>query len=114
MDGNLQLKRQTDNGWEVIEAQMPVVISVTNDEHNLPRIPKVRDVMMSFRLPLTQWHLEDLDLAADEARAGNNYYEVIELAIPRRETQCEFVTGDTLDERVETLARRIVEVTSAL
>jgi len=113
-DGKLRLKRQTDTGWEVLEAETPVVVSVTNDEHNVPRIPKVRDVMMSFRQPLTQWTLDDLDIAADEARAGNTYYEVAELSIPRKETRCEFVTGDTLDERVETLARRIVEVTRAL
>ena len=113
-DDKLQLKRQTDTGWEVLEAEMPVVVSITNDEHNVPRIPKVRDVMMSYRQPLTQWQLEDLDIAADEARAGNTYYEVAELVIPQKETRCEFATGDTLDDRVETLARRIVEVTSAL
>ncbi len=113
-DGKLRLKRQIDSGWEVLEAEIPVVVSITNDEHNVPRIPKVRDVMMSFRQPLTQWTLDDLDIAADEARAGNSYYEVVDLSIPQKETRCEFVTGDTLDERVETLARRIVEVTRAL
>ena len=113
-DGKLRLKRQTDTGWELFEAEMPVVVSVTNDEHNVPRIPKVRDVMMSYRQPLTQWSLDDLDIAADEARAGNSYYEVTELSIPPKESRCEFVTGDTLDQKVETLARRIVEVTRAL
>jgi len=113
-NGKLRLKRQTDTGWEVLEAEMPVVISVTNDEHNVPRIPKVRDVMMSYRQALTQWTLDDLDIAADEARAGNTYYEVADLSIPLKETHCEFATGDTLDDRVETLARRIVEVTRAL
>jgi hypothetical protein len=39
---------------------------------------------------------------------------VAELSIPLKETHCEFVTGDTLDERVEKLARHIVEVTRAL
>ena len=113
-DGKLRLKRQTDTGWELFEAELPVVVSVTNDEHNVPRIPKVRDVMMSYRQPLTQWKLDDLDIAPDEARAGNSYYEVAELSIPQKESHCEFVSGDTLDQRVETLARRIVEVTRAL
>ena len=113
-DGKLLLRRQTDAGWEVLEAALPVVVSVTNDEHNVPRIPKVRDVMISYRQPLTQWTLDDLDLAAHEARAGNTYYEVAELFIPQKETRCEFATGDTLDDRVEALARRIVEVTRAL
>ncbi|MEP6708210.1 MAG: electron transfer flavoprotein subunit beta/FixA family protein [Pyrinomonadaceae bacterium] len=113
-DGKLRLKRQTDTGWELFEAELPVVVSVTNDEHNVPRIPKVRDVMMSYRQPLTQWKLDDLDIAPDEARAGNTYYEVAELSIPSKESRCEFVAGDTLDEKVETFARRIVELTRAL
>ncbi|MCA1634288.1 MAG: hypothetical protein LC802_11495 [Acidobacteria bacterium] len=87
---------------------------VTNDEHNVPRIPKVRDVMTSYRMALTKWTLEDLGVNADEARAGNTYYEVVELFVPQKETRCEFVSGDTLDEKVEAFAKRIVEVTSAL
>jgi electron transfer flavoprotein beta subunit len=112
--GRLRLRRQTDSGWEVLEAEPPAVVSVTNDEHNVPRIPKVRDVMMSYRQPLTQWTLDDLDINADEARAGNAYYEVVELFVPQKETRCEFVNGDTLDEKVEAFAKRIIAVTSAL
>ena len=110
----LRLKRQTDTGWEIIEATPPVVVTVTNDEHNVPRIPKVRDVMMSYRQPLIKWTLDELGIDASEARAGNSYYEVAELFIPQKETRCEFVAGDTLDEKVEAFARRIVEVTQAL
>jgi electron transfer flavoprotein beta subunit len=113
-NGKLRLKRQTDTGWEVIEAQPPVVVTVTNDEHNVPRIPKVRDVMMSYRQPLTTWTLDDLSIRADETRTGNTYYEVVELFIPQKETHCEFANGDTLDDKVEAFAKRILEVTSAL
>src|SRR3712207_4717696 len=90
----LRLRRQTDTGWEVFEAAPPVVVTVTNDEHNVPRIPKVRDVMMSYRQPLTKFTPADLGLAA----GGNDYYEVAELFVPRKETRCDFVSGDTLDE----------------
>ena len=110
MEGGLRMKRQTDSGWEVLETQPPVVVSITNDEHNVPRIPKVRDVMMSYRQPLTQWTLAELGYDTEDSQ----YYEVIELSIPQTESRCEFVSGDTLDERVESLARRITEVTSAL
>lgn len=114
VNGKLRLKRQTDSGWEVLEAEPPVVVTITNNEHNVPRIPKVRDVMMSYRQPLTTWTLDDLSLNTDEARAGNSYYEVADLFIPQKETRCEFVTGETLDEKVEAFAKRIVEVTGAL
>ena len=112
--GQLRLKRQTDTGWEVLEAEPPIVVTITNDEHNLPRIPKVRDVMMSYRQPLTKLTLDDLGIEANEARAGNTYYQVAELFIPQKETLCEFVTGDSLDQKVESFAKHIVEVMSAL
>ena len=110
LDGGWRMKRQTDSGWEVLEAQTPLVISITNDEHNVPRIPKVRDVLMSYRQPMTQWTLADLGYEI----ADDKYYQVVDLSIPQKESHCEFVSGDTLDERVESLARRITEVTSAL
>jgi electron transfer flavoprotein beta subunit len=105
--GALRLKRQTDAGWELFEATPPVVVTVTNDEHNVPRIPKVRDVMMSYRQPLTKLAPEDLGLSAEE-RAAGGYYEVAELSIPQKETRCEFASGDTLEEKVEAFARQIV------
>ena len=108
--GVLRLRRQTDTGWEVFEATPPVVVTVTNDEHNVPRIPKVRDVMMSYRHPLTKFTLADLGLAA----GANDYYEVAELFVPQKGTRCDFVSGDTLDEKVEAFARRVVEVTRSM
>jgi electron transfer flavoprotein alpha/beta subunit len=74
----------------------------------------VRDVMMSYRQPLTTWTLADLDINTEEVRAANNYYEVADLFIPQKETRCEFVAGDTLEEKVEDFAKRITEVTRAL
>ncbi len=102
----LRIRRQTDAGWEMLEVETPVVVTITNDEHNVPRIPKVRDVMMAHRQPLTQWAVAELGVASEE------YYEVVELRIPARESRCELVTGDTLEQKVDSLARRLLEVTS--
>ena len=114
-DGDgLKLKRQTDSGWEMVAAKPPIVVGITNDEHNVPRIPKTRDVMMSFRQAITQWSLDDLGINSAEVRDGNSYYEVVDLFIPVKESQCEFVTGDSLDERVDQLARKVAEITRAL
>jgi len=110
----LRLKRQTDAGWESLEAKPPLVVTITNNEYNVPRIPKTRDVMMSFRQPLTKWTLDELDVNAAEVRAGKTYYEVVDLSIPVKETRCDFVAGDSLEEKVEQFARRVLEVTRSL
>jgi electron transfer flavoprotein beta subunit len=110
LDGaRLRVRRQTEWGWELFEAETPVVVTITNDEHNVPRIPKVRDVMLAHRQPITQFTLADLG-ASDQ----NDYYEVAELFIPKKESACELVAGDTLDAKVDVLARRLVEVTASL
>ena len=110
----LHLKRQTDTGWERIEAQPPLVLTITNDEHNVPRIPKTRDVMMSYRQPLTKLMLDDLGIDVSDVRTGGSYYEVVDLAIPVKETKCELVVGDTLEEKVADLAARVLRVTRSM
>ncbi len=97
----LPIRRQTESGWEIIEAQPPLVVTVTNAEHNVPRIPKVRDVMMAHRQPVTRFTAEELGVARGD------YYEIVELAIPQKESRCEFVD-------VDEFAKRISEITAAL
>lgn len=108
-DGGLSLRRQTDYGFDTVEAECPVLATVTNCEGNVPRIPKTRDVMKSYRKPLTTWSMDELGVAAGETVA-----EVVDLSIPERHVTCKFVDGDSLDEKVDAFARRIADVMSAL
>jgi electron transfer flavoprotein beta subunit len=105
--GTLKVKRQTDSGWELLESTTPLLVTITNHEKNVPRIPKTRDVMQSFRKPISKWTLADLDI---DPASATSFYEVAELFIPRKETQCEFIAGETLDEKIENFARRVTEV----
>jgi electron transfer flavoprotein beta subunit len=111
--GGVLLRRQTDRGWERVEAQLPLVLTITNDDQNLPRIPKTRDIMLSSRQPILRWTLEELPtlpVPPEEIRSGGSYYEVVDLAIPTREVDCQMVAGETLEEKVDQLAERILEV----
>jgi len=109
---DLLLRRQTDAGWERLRASPPVTLTVTNDERNVPRIPKTRDVMMSYRQPLTTWTPADLG-QADLLASGAGDAEVAELSMPVTDVRCEFAAGTTLEERVEAFAKRILEITRA-
>jgi electron transfer flavoprotein beta subunit len=108
--GTVQAKRQTDTGWELVEVRAPLVVTITNHEKNVPRIPKTRDVMQSYKKPLTKWSLAD----AGATGAPGAYSEVAELFIPRKETQCEFITADTLEAKVDEFARRVADVMRSL
>lgn len=99
------VRRQTDYGSDKVEADGAVLVTITNYEGNVPRIPKTRDVMKSYREPLTVWRVDELGVDL-----GDPVAEVAELSIPEREVACEFVEGDNLDEKVDAFARRIAEV----
>ena len=103
-DGGLTFRRQTDYGFDVVTAHGPVVVTVTNCEGNVPRIPKTRDVMKAHRKQFETWSIDDLGVAAGEAMA-----EVVELTVPARHVVCDFVEGDSLDEKVDAFARRIAD-----
>lgn len=105
--GTIKVKRQTDAGFETIETSTPAVITITNHDKNVPRIPKTRDVMQSYRKPLEKWTLADLGIDAGTAHAWS---QVAELFIPQKETQCEFIEGDTLEAKIDAFAQRIGDV----
>ncbi len=110
----VRIRRQNDQGWEVIEALTPLVITVTNHEHNVPRIAKTRDVMQAFRQPLTTWSHSDIGVNPQSITEDLARSEVLGLVIPSKQTQCEWIKGDTLDERISLLARRIANVVQSV
>ena len=102
----LRIQRQTDTGTETFEVTPPVVVSITNCENNLPRIPKTRDVMKSYRKPLTTFALADLALPS----ADTSYYRLAEISVPEKNVECELVDGDNLDQKIDTFARRVADI----
>jgi electron transfer flavoprotein beta subunit len=106
-NSKVRVKRQTDSGWELLESTTPLVVTITNHDRNVPRIPKTRDVMQSYRKPLTKWSLADLGV---DAVPANSYYEVAKLFISQKETRCEFISGDSLEAKVDAFAKRVTEI----
>jgi electron transfer flavoprotein beta subunit len=66
VDGTtLTAERQTDEGYEVITASTPAVVSVW-DTINEPRYPSFKGIMEAKRKPVSTVSLADLGVAADE------------------------------------------------
>ena len=51
----------------------------------------------------------DLGLTADVLQTGT-YADIVDLSIPGKEGACEFVTGNTLEERIDAFADRVLDV----
>lgn len=106
-DGTAIARRQAEDGVHVVEARLPAVISITSDESNKPRLPKVKDIITAKRKPTQVWSLSDLGaVSGNGAEAVAAGVEIREVAIPQRTARVEFLQGDPV-EQAENLAQRL-------
>ena len=67
-DSKLVVNRQTVAGYDVIEATLPVVLSVTAGV-NEPRYPTFKGIMQAKSKPVDQLTVADLGLSAEDVKA---------------------------------------------
>ena len=75
--GALTVERQTDEGYEVLAANTPAVVSVW-DTINEPRYPSFKGIMAAKKKPVQELSLADLGIAADEVGAAGATSAVLE------------------------------------
>jgi electron transfer flavoprotein beta subunit len=80
-DGKLRGKRQTEYGYDVIEAPLPAVIAVS-DAINEPRYPSLKGIMGAKKKPQETISLGDLGIQAGEAGEAGSRTEVYGLGDP--------------------------------
>ena len=64
-DGRLRIERQTEGGYDVVEAPLPVVATVTGSAAE-PRYPTLKGIMQAKQKPLERLALGDLALSPDD------------------------------------------------
>jgi electron transfer flavoprotein beta subunit len=80
-NGKVRGKRQTEYGYDVIEAPLPAVIAVS-DAINEPRYPSLKGIMGAKKKPQETVSLSDLGVDAGEAGENGSRTEVYELGDP--------------------------------
>jgi electron transfer flavoprotein beta subunit len=78
VDGSqLTVERQTDEGYEVVTAATPAVVSVW-DTINEPRYPSFKGIMAAKKKPVQSLSLGDLGISADEVGFAGATSQVLE------------------------------------
>jgi electron transfer flavoprotein beta subunit len=80
-DGKLTVKRQTEFGYDVIEAPLPAVVAVS-DAINEPRYPSLKGIMGAKSKPQETVSLSDLGVESDRAGEPGSRTEVYALNDP--------------------------------
>jgi electron transfer flavoprotein beta subunit len=77
--GNVTIHRQTEDGYAVVEAALPAVVSVV-EKINEPRYPSFKGIMAAKKKPLTTLALSDLGVDASEVGQAAAPSQVVDFA----------------------------------
>jgi electron transfer flavoprotein beta subunit len=80
-DGKVRGKRQTEFGYDVIEAPLPAVVAVS-DAINEPRYPSLKGIMGAKKKPQENLTLSEVGVEADRVGEVGSRTEVLALAEP--------------------------------
>jgi electron transfer flavoprotein beta subunit len=105
-DGNIRVERVTANGYEVLQAASPLVITVSN-EVGEPRYPTIRGIMTSKKKEPVTWQPADIGLDVSQVGAAGRRSQLVRLFQPERGVSCQFIAGETPEEAAIVLADRL-------
>jgi electron transfer flavoprotein beta subunit len=95
-----QIRRLNPTGFDVLEAPLPVVATVT-DQVGEPRYASLKGIMAARRMELTTWSLADLSL---DAEAVQPLTQVVSAEPPPAKPPAEVVQGVSADEAATKIA----------
>ena len=104
-DGGVIVERALADGYEVVEADLPALVTVSN-ELGESRYPTLRGIMAAGRKTPTVWSADDLGL--DPSRLSPKLI-VTDLFVPVSEKECEFIEGEDDADAGRQLALRLRE-----
>jgi electron transfer flavoprotein beta subunit len=107
-NGYLRCQRLTTNGYEIIEATLPALITVVEDL-NVPRLPSIKNLRQAINKEVTT--LTSVDVNADTKFTGLNGSptQVVKTFIPEFNVSSEIIDG-TPDKQAEKLVDRLLSL----
>ena len=93
---NITLYRKGDHATEVLEMELPGVVTV-NDSLNEPRLASMRGIMMAKKKPLEEIELDAIGVSADMSGAQGSMTETLQFDKPESRKEGKCFEGDEAD-----------------
>ncbi len=108
IDGKARVERVTADGYEVVEVELPALITVSN-ELGEARYPTIRGIMAAKKIEPIVWKPADIGVEAAQAGAAGRRAKLLKLFQPVHEGKCELVEGESAEEAGANLALKLRE-----
>ncbi len=103
--GKVRVERVVSDGFEVVEAPTPALVTVTSEIGEL-RYPALKAVMAAQKMPIMVRSGQDLGVDVSRLKRLN----LVRLSTPPgRKTECQFIGGETPEEAGTNLALKLRE-----
>lgn len=103
-NGKVRVERVVADGYQVIEAPLPALVTVSHELGQLRSIA-LRELMAAHDKPIQVWGYQDIGIAALPMKRTR----MIDLYLPQRESKCDIVDGENEQEAASNLALRLRE-----
>ena len=108
IDNTIKVERVTADGYEVIEASLPAVVTVSN-EIGEPRYPTIKGIMAAKKIEPITWKPADIGVDSTQIGVVGQRSKILKLFQPVYEGECEFADGETTEETAHNLAQKLRE-----
>lgn len=107
-DGKVRVERVLLDGFQVVEASLPALVTVSN-ELGEPRYPTLKGIMAAGKKQPTVWNAQDIGIDPSKTGKAGARSKLVKLFIPEKVSQCEFIEGETDQEKGTNLALKLRE-----
>ncbi len=106
-DQKITVFRTTEEGYDVVEMDLPAVVSVVK-EINEPRLPSLKGKMAAKKKTIIKWTAADLGISGDQIGA-NSGTTTLKVSTPPPRTKGEMIIGDSPEQIADTLFKKLRE-----
>lgn len=106
-DTHIKVERLMDEGYDVVEAQMPALITVVR-ELNEPRLPTLKGKMAAKKAQITKWGPADIGLPEERIGFSGSPTQVKKIFTPAPRGDRRMLEGP-VDSQVESLINELAE-----
>jgi electron transfer flavoprotein alpha/beta subunit len=105
-DHNIRVEREHEDGYEIIEAKLPVLVSVVKSI-NEPRYPSVKGTMKANRMEIPVWTAADLTVDEQKLGLKGSPTQVRKIFTPPQRSGGVTIKKDTAREAVAELIQKL-------
>ncbi|MFW9822473.1 MAG: electron transfer flavoprotein subunit beta/FixA family protein [Candidatus Thorarchaeota archaeon] len=104
-NGKIKIKAQTDEGYNIVESELPLVITSIPPSSFQPSIPPLPKILAARKKPFDVWNMEDIGGEATQYGSAGSLIKIVKLyAPPKREE------GIVITDEPNTAVEKLMEL----